>query len=120
MTNTNPPVCVPCKQDMICDQNGVLLVQFLEDNQPLTAVFADLFRCRQCGAQIIANRADHVVWNTASGFPLDELGGLRFVKMYSTQPYGAGNIFGIHFNDDGSLAKLSPDGRPVGQPGHPA
>lgn len=108
MNNTNPPVCVPCRLDMICDQNGVLLVQFLEHNQPLTAVFADLFRCRRCGTQIIANRADQVVWNTSSGFPLNELGGLRSVKMYSTLPVSAGTIAGIKFNEDGSLHSVPP------------
>lgn len=110
--NDNPPVCVPCRLDMICDKNGVLLVQFLKDNQPLTAVFADLFRCRACGTQVITNRADQVVWNTASGFPLNELGGLRSVAVYSTVPPDAGKIAGIKFNEDGSIDKLHPSHYP--------
>lgn len=108
--NDNPPVCVPCRLDMICDKNGVLLVQFMEDNQPLTAVFADLFRCQVCGTQVITNRADQVVWNRASGFPLGELGGLRRMTMYSTLPPSAGTIIaGIKFNEDGSISKWQPD-----------
>lgn len=93
---------------MICDKNGVLLVQFMEDNQPLTAVFADLFRCQVCGTQIIANRADQVVWNRASGFPLGELGGVRRLTMYSTLPVSGRTIAGIKFNDDGSLHSVPP------------
>lgn len=82
----NIPVCLPCSVDMTCDKNGVLLVQFCNQGNPLIAVFADRYRCRYCGHQVVTNRASMVVWSRASGFPLDELGGLKMMEVVATYP----------------------------------
>jgi len=68
------PICVPCRIEMRCEENGVLIRDPEVGGFPSTYWVADLWRCPVCGHQIITGRSRELTKEAAAahGRPVDQ------------------------------------------------
>ena len=47
------PICANCKREMSCAKNEFLVKDEAKGNSPATVRYGDLYKCPDCGAQIV-------------------------------------------------------------------
>lgn len=51
-------ICTKCNRRMTREESGVVVAELLRSGQVYKLWYADLFRCRECGVEVIAGFAD--------------------------------------------------------------
>lgn len=54
------PICVKCGIDFELSEAGVFLVE-MADSDPYKVYFADLFKCKSCGTEVISGTAKNPI-----------------------------------------------------------